>query len=114
MKTTLFTAAQIASKLGRSVQVVRTALSGIKPGVILERGKETAAYYICDLPATLRDDLETAARLGNYRNAEAMLAAPIAAPWQPPCKVSEAADCEIDRANKLRDALLPFLVREYR
>jgi hypothetical protein len=110
--TTHFTAARIAAALGQPAQAIRAALASIKSGIVLVRGKETAAWSLEQLPKALRDELEAAARRQCYRNAETLLA-DATAEWRPAVPLAEMADAEIERANKLRLALAPILLRRH-
>lgn len=108
----LFTANQIADALSQEPGAVRKALASVKPsGVVIVRGKETCAWQFNDLAEQLRADLFAAASRQGYCSPIELLTAPPRA-WQPPIPLAEIADTEIERANKLRTALLPYLMNQ--
>jgi hypothetical protein len=109
----VFTAARIADCLDKTPQAIQRHLRGVKPGgMVIVSGKETGAWRCQDLPPQLRDDLTAAARQRRYRDAPAMLSSPPVR-WVSPVPLNEIADSEIHHANKLREALLPFLLGQH-
>ena len=104
-----FTAAQLAGALGKTPQVIRRQLRGVRIGTCIVNGRESAAWTLAALPLPLRRSLDAAARQRGYRDAETMLAAR-AERAQPETALSQIADVEIERGNKLRAALLPSLL----
>ncbi|MGA9451488.1 MAG: hypothetical protein WBW41_09135, partial [Verrucomicrobiia bacterium] len=107
-----WTACQLAAVLGKSPQRVRKQLCGVKFGIRVVNGHEAAAWTLAALPLPLRRKLDAAARQRGYRDAETMLAAP-ATRGEPPPALDRIAQTEIDRANKLREALMPALLRKH-
>ena len=107
-----FSAALIAACLERSPQAIRKSLRDVKPdGLCIISGKQTATWLLESLPAPLRCSLDATARTRQYRDTAAMLAAP-PKQWEPALPLNKVAQREIDRANKLREALLPALMRQ--
>lgn len=110
---TAFTAAQMAACLDCSPQAIRKKLRGTKTaGVRIVNGKEAATWAALELPQEMICRLDAMAVQRGFRNAEAMLAAP-PKEWQPALPLDQIADGEIERANKLRAALLPALTRQH-
>ncbi len=108
-----FTAAQIAACLDRTPQAIRKTLRDVpRAGLRLVSGKEAATWPVPALPASLRCELDAVALQRRYRNVEAMLSAP-PKQWQPPLALNEIAAGEIERAGKLREALLPSLICQH-
>ncbi len=108
-----FTAAQIAAALGKPPQQVRKQLRGVRPaGVRIVAGNEGAAWTLAALAAPLRGSLDAVARQRHYRDAATMLAAP-RDQWEAPMPLDRIAQTEIERANKLREALMPALLRKH-
>ncbi len=108
-----FSAALIAACLGRSPQAIRKSLRDAKPdGLCIVGGKQTATWLLESLPTQLRCSLDAEALRRRYRDAVTMLAMPPKR-WEPTVPMSQVAQREIDRANKLREALLPSLTRQH-
>jgi hypothetical protein len=108
-----FTAAQIALALGKTPQAVRRQLCDTAPlSKKIVRGNETAAWMFDQLPGNLKAALNSKAEFLKCRNAEALLCTP-RQQWQRPFPLSEIADKEIQAAQKLREALKPFLIQQY-
>jgi hypothetical protein len=110
-----FTAATIATALGKTPQAVRKLLRGVRPaGVRIVNGNQAAIWTLASLPAPLCCSLDAEARLRRYRDAETMLAMPPKR-WEPTIPTAmnvKITDSEIARASKLRDALTPSLLRK--
>jgi len=107
----IYTAAQIAVCLGNTPRAVRKALREVDPaGVRLIFGNETAAWTFDQLPQALRTRLNDEARRLNYRDAKAMLDLPPKL-WEPSMPIDKIRDEDIAAANKLRQALKPWLIQ---
>lgn len=108
-----FTAARLADCLGQSPRAVRRILADV-PSVskVIVRNNETAAWSIPQLPDSLRNRLAVEATRAGYRDAESMLAAPPQR-WAPPLPLDKICDADIEQANKLRDALRPWLAQRH-
>ena len=105
----IYSAAQIATALGRTARAVRRQLEGVKAAATkIVGGNETAVFALSQLPENLKLQIEDAARRGNYRNAECLLAAP-QTKWKPALPLNKICDEHIEAANKLREALRPWL-----
>ena len=116
----LYTAAQLAAALGVSKRGVLARLDATAAGVVMVRGQQAAGWPISALPEQWRSRLDDAATARQYRNAEAMLNAPPAPPWQPEIvrdgkrEVVSLAELHPDciaAAVKLQKALAPSLAR---
>lgn len=98
---------------GRFPQAIRKSLRGVKPdGLCIVSGKETSTWLPESLPTQLRCNLDAEARLRRYRDAAALLSAPPKI-RQPLLPLNQVSDVEVDRANKLRDALRPSLLQQH-
>lgn len=108
-----FTAAQIAAVLEVKPQAIRKALRDVKRGGIrMVNGQESATWALDILPEQLRCRLDAIALQRQYRNAAALLAAP-PKQWEPPLQIGEISGDEVSKADKLRSALLPSLLRQH-
>jgi hypothetical protein len=108
-----FTAAQIAAVRGITPQAVRQQLDGVEPaGIKVVSGKNAAAWTITQLPAQLREQLETAATQQHCRTIPAVLSMP-RCKWQPALPLEQIDDKAIQIATKLRDALRTSLLQQH-
>ncbi len=114
-----FTAAQIASALGKTPQAVRRLLRKVKlAGVRIVAGNEAAAWAVEQLPAPLRERLAEKATeqrcIGCTENQriEMLLSLPHQ-PWRPQIPLDQVCDADIQRASKLREALAPWLNEQH-
>ncbi len=111
-----FSAAEIASALGRSKRGVLAALAGVAPhGERLQRGGMAAVWRAAQLPDAWRDQLADIARQRGYRHGEHLLTDP-PAPWRPiiggtVVTLSDVAEHCIVDAQRMQRALLPSLAR---
>lgn len=106
------TASALAAALDKSPQAIRRQLRDVKPdGVVIVHGNETATWTLPSLPAQLRCALNAAAWQRRLADGETLLAN-LPKQWQPPVPLDQIAQSEIDRADKLRRALLPSLLRQ--
>ena len=113
-----FTAAQIATALGRRPQTVREQLRNVGPaGVRIVAGNEAAAWIVDQLPGPLRERLAIEAVRKNcngedlIQRVETLLSMP-RQQWRPAIPMDQIDDKDIQTATKLRDALKPFLVEQ--
>ncbi|MEO7299004.1 MAG: hypothetical protein ABI042_10575 [Verrucomicrobiota bacterium] len=105
----IYSAAQIAFRLGKKRQSVARQLDGIKPeNEILVAGNLTKAWSFASLPWQMQADLNKASDQGKFRNPEAMLSAAPEA-WQPPMPLAEISESSLNRAAQLQRALLSSL-----
>jgi hypothetical protein len=108
-----FTAAQIAAALGMKRQAVNWHLRAVTAaGVRVVGGNEAAAWTVAQLPAVLLEKLTAAAAQQRCRTIEALLTTPRQR-WQPAMPLEKICDADIQTANKLRAALLPWLYRQH-
>ncbi len=105
----MFTAAQIAAALGISPQAVRQQLRD-KPSAGKQRiaGNDAAAWSVDQLPVRLRERLAIESTQQKC-SIETLLRLP-RRQWQPPISMSKIAVENIRDAEKLREALMPFLM----
>ena len=112
----VFTAARIAACLGVTPQGVRKTLRDVPAtGARIVGGGEAAAWSVSSLPESLGKRLEEEARRRGYRDAAAMLSDP-PKQWQPSLPLDKIADDHIKGikgAQKLREALRPWLVQQH-
>ena len=107
-----FTAARIGACLGTSPQAVRKRLLDTPAtGIRIIGGLEAAAWSIDQLPKSLRKRIDEEACRRNCRDAAALLAEP-PKQWQAPLPLDKIADAHIEGAQKLREALRPWLVQQ--
>ena len=114
-KPASYTVAEIASALGMKRQAVQWHLRSIQAcETRLLNGIECGAWRWSAFPQQLRSRLEAAAAQRGCRNGETLLTTPPAA-WPPKDypALHLVADSEIDRAGKLRQALMPSLVAQH-
>jgi hypothetical protein len=108
-----FTAAQMAACLGCTPQSIRKVLREVKPsGARMVNGNEASTWSLAALPAALRCRFDAEARQRRYRDALALLSAPPQM-WQPPLPLNQVSDVDVDRANKLREALRPLFLQQH-
>jgi hypothetical protein len=108
-----FTAARFAACLGTSPQAVRKGLLDTPAtGIRIIGGLEAAAWSLDRIPESLRKRLDEEALRHSYRDAAAMLAEPPKL-WEPPLPLDKIAESHIDSAQKLREALRPWLVQQH-
>ena len=108
-----FTAAQIAAALGKTPQAVRKLLRDVRAaGVRIVAGNEAHAWTLNQLPATLNERLADQAKQQQCRTVEALLAMP-RKQWQPAIPLDKISDADIQIANKLREAIRPWLIRQH-
>jgi hypothetical protein len=115
-----FTAKQIAAGLGMKRQAVQWHLRDVPPASTpaIVNGNEAAAWAISQLPEALRNRAAREARRQNCRGAtdEARIHVLFSMPrrqWPPPLALNKICDADIAAANKLREALLPWLMRQH-
>jgi hypothetical protein len=106
-----FSALRIALALGKSKRAVQLALHGSAPARrLLVKGQQADAWRIDQLPIRFLDELQAAAALQGYRDAEHLLNDPPRR-WGPKDKrgaiipLSEIAVNQIERASRLQAAL---------
>jgi hypothetical protein len=105
----IFTAAQIAAAMGLSPQAVRQQLRDVVPTDSLTIfGNKTSAWTADQLPARLREGLAIESTRQKC-SIEALLRLP-RRQWQPPIPFGDIASENIHDAEKLREALKPFLM----
>lgn len=120
MNVNTFTATEIsrAASAHSQTRISRQAVAKLLKGIpadapkVARGNQETPAWKFSSLPATLRQRLETAARLQGCRHAESMLAALlVSAPrqWTSPVPLHDVAEDEQNKAAMLREVLAPFL-----
>ena len=102
--TPVFTAAQLATGLNRSVRGVRKTLKHIRPTAEdMVRGQRCAVWSLAQLPDALRGELAQKAAALSYRDVAALLAAPPRV-WQPPVALAAVSDAALTKARNLRAA----------
>ncbi len=103
--TLVFTAARIASVLGRDKRGLLRILGRIPPtGKVLVRGNQMAdAWSVENLPAHYRADLERLAKIKQCRSADHLLAEGLTR-WNPPIPLNEIARHQVDRAVRVKNA----------
>jgi len=110
---TAFTAKQFADVLGITPQAVRKYLCRLSPdGALVVNGQEAAAWTVARLPESLRQRLEAEAARQHCRNVETLLALPRQR-YKPEIPLEKICDADIHAANKLREALRPWLIRQH-
>jgi hypothetical protein len=108
MPNATYTASQIAAAIGRAPSTVRERLAGIPAADKLQvSGNWTAAWAVDQFPLSLREDVALAARKGNC-TIEGLLSTP-RRQWQPQISLGNIAPEKITEAERLREALKPFL-----
>lgn len=106
--TPTFSASQVAAALGITPKAVRDQLDGVESaGTRLIAGNVTKVYTLAQLPARLRERLAIEAGRREC-NMEFLLAMP-RQQWQPSIALGNIARECFDQAEKLREALKPFL-----
>jgi hypothetical protein len=106
-----YTAAQIATALGRPRRIIQRVLAEIPDdGKRIVRGNETRCWQLASLPESIRGGLLTVAQQRGYRDAEHLLNQPDQK-WQPALPLTDCSDETIAKAVKLRDALGVALAR---
>ena len=103
-----FTAAQIATALAITPQAVRHQLRAVQAGVCVVAGNEAAAWTVDQFPAPLHERLAAKAPQQRCRTIETLLSLP-RQQWQPAITLSNISQASFDAAEKLREALKPFL-----
>jgi hypothetical protein len=104
-----FTAAQISAALGISPQAVRQQLRDIPPAdKLLAAGNEAAAWTVDQFPPRLRERLAIESTQQKC-SIDTLLRLP-RRQWQPSVAMSNIAPENIRDAEKLREALKPFLM----
>ncbi len=104
-----FTAAQIATALGKAKRTVLATLKNVvASGQVIVSGNAAAAWSLETLPLRIRDELATIAKVRRYRDALHLLSAPPQA-WKPALPLSEVAQPSLDKATKLQRALARVL-----
>lgn len=105
-----FTAAQIAECLGVTPRAIRKSLGDVLPdGRCIVKGVEAVTWSFQNLPQSMRERLQDKASKRGYRSAEQMLADPPKR-WKPTLPLHEIDAEEVQKALKLRDALVPWLL----
>ena len=108
-----FTAAQIAAALGVKRQSVQSSLRNTPAsGVCLVNGQESATWPLFALPSNISCRLDAIAVQRRYRTTADLLSAPMKQ-WEPALQISQICDRDMTQASKLRDALLPSLLRQH-
>ena len=115
-----FTASRIAAVLGRTPQAIRKALRDVKPaGAQIVAGNEAATWTVDQLPASLRARLDDEAKkqrcigFTETQRIETLLSLP-RRQWPSPIPLDKIHDDVIKQAEKLRDALKPWLIPQSR
>lgn len=105
----LFTAAQIATGLGKAKRTVLTALRDV-PAVsqVIVGGNPADAWSLESLPAKLRDELLAVAQARHCRDVRHLLTNSVPA-WKPAVPLSEIEQHCLDKAAKLQRALARVL-----
>jgi len=105
-----FTAAQIASALGKSPRLVRRALACVRAdGECTVRGNITAVWKIESLPAKLQTELSAAAKARGLASVLELFSQ--AKPWTPEIPWRDVCPEHQSEAVKTQRALLPVLER---
>lgn len=108
-----FTAQQIAAALGITPQAVRQQLRDITAeGEQFHGGNRAAAWTVAQLPPSLLTRLEKESARQRCRTVETLLAMPRRA-YAPEIPLDKICDADLQSATKLREALLPRLVRQH-
>jgi hypothetical protein len=106
-----FTAAQLAAALGCRRQTMQRRLERVAPSSSKSvNGNEARAWTLAALPNDVQNQLAKAARRAGCRDAEHLLQQPCSATAIP---LNRCAPASIDKAIKLRAALLPSLRRQH-
>ncbi len=106
----LFTATQIAAALAIKRQAVQWQMRDVAQAGLnrIVAGNEASAWTVEQLPLVLRERLAATATQQGCRTIDELLSMPRQR-WQPKLPMDKIADDVIQGANKLRDALRPFL-----
>ena len=109
----LFTAAEIATALGKNRSNVARLLAGVPAsGVKIVSGNEARAWRVADLPSTLRAGLETLTRKMGCQSPEIALRQ-CCEPWKPPVALAECDSSVVECARLLREAMRQPLLRQH-
>jgi hypothetical protein len=107
-----FTAARLAAWLRRTPQMVRKSLRDVKPATVrVVNGCEASAWTVEQLPESLRRQLFDEAKRERFLTIETMLAS-VRMRWEPSAPMAKIEDSEIDAAQRLRQALKPWLSQQ--
>jgi hypothetical protein len=107
-----FTAARIATAIGKTPQAIRQRLEGVRETCLHDvAGQEAKLWALESLPPKLRDELAKAARKHGYRDVITMLSLP-PKQWRPSVPRREIVFEDWHRAKQLQRALTPSLTRE--
>jgi intergrase/recombinase len=102
----IFTAARIASALGRDKRSLLRVLRQVPAtGKVFVQGRQFAdAWAVESLPANYRADLDRLAKVKGYRHAVHLLTDG-AKRWQPPIPLPELAEHHLTKAGRVKNAL---------
>lgn len=109
----LFTCSRLRLLLGlRSRSTVPERLQGVEPADFVEcAGRSLPAYRFADLPPEWREVLMRLRDEAGFRDVTDLAQADLPA-WQPSVPCDRFPPAALDRARRLREALLPFLMDE--
>src|SRR5436190_1235881 len=104
-----YTASQIAAALRVKRQSVQSSLNVPPDGSCVVAGKLASGWSLGALPLKIQSRLALAVKVGGFRNEDHLLSDP-PLKTSPPCPaISEVADSEVQKAIKLRVAMLPVI-----
>jgi len=107
--TPKFTAAQIATALGKSKRTVLANLEGVAATAsVIVSGNPASAWSLEALPERMRDELASIARRCGHRDGLHLLSGPPRS-WKPSVPLSAVAQPALDKAGKLQRALARVL-----